>query len=46
MSWLDNAIHVMNWIEIARGLAAGLAVVLVAAAVGVGAMAWMLNHPD
>lgn len=36
----------MDWIDIARTLAAAAGVVLVVGALAVAVMAWLLNHPD
>jgi hypothetical protein len=34
------------WIDIAKWLAAGIGSIIVLAALGVGTLAWFLNHPD
>jgi hypothetical protein len=35
-----------HWISIAQWVAAAAGVLLAVSAVALGAMAWMLNHPD
>jgi hypothetical protein len=36
----------MDWIALAQWVAAALGAGLAVAALAVGAMSWMLNHPD
>jgi hypothetical protein len=36
----------MDWIELLQWLVAAIGLVMAVAALFVGGMAWMLNHPD
>ena len=36
----------MDWIDLAQWLAAAVGLIVAVAAVLVGGMSWMLNHPD
>ena len=43
---MDTLIAIDSWLKIAQWVAAGVGTLAVVGALVVGALSWMLNHPD